>query len=91
VASGICWHQKLLLNRFSAKKELSAGIVEGLNYRVKLTIREAHTAAAPSKPPESLSITPRDANLSRNSLTDSAEEARNQKSAHFMKRGTQCP
>ncbi|MBP7746389.1 MAG: transposase [Phycisphaerae bacterium] len=42
VARSIRTHQKLILNWFAAKKEFSAGIVEGLNYRVKLTIREAY-------------------------------------------------
>jgi len=32
----------LILNWFAAKKEFSAGIVAGLNYRVKLTIRKAY-------------------------------------------------
>jgi len=31
-----------ILNWFAAQKEFSAGIVEGLNYRVKLTIRKAY-------------------------------------------------
>ena len=42
MAPGICSHQKPTLNWFVAKKEFSAGIVEALNHRVKLTIREAH-------------------------------------------------
>jgi transposase len=42
VARSIRTHQKLILNWFAAKKEFSAGIVEGLNYRVKLTIRKAY-------------------------------------------------
>ncbi len=35
-------HQKLILNWFAARKEFSSGIVEGLNYRIKLTIRKAY-------------------------------------------------
>jgi len=42
VARSIRAHQTLILNWFAAKKEFSAGIVEGLNYRVKLTIRKAY-------------------------------------------------
>lgn len=42
VARSIRTHQKLILNWFAAKKEFSSGIVEGLNYRVKLTIRKAY-------------------------------------------------
>jgi len=42
VARSIRTHETLILNWFAAKKEYSAGIVEGLNYRIKLTIRKAH-------------------------------------------------
>ena len=42
VARSIRAHQNLILNWFAAKKEFSCGIVEGLNYRVKLTIRKAY-------------------------------------------------
>jgi transposase len=42
VARSLRDHQTLILNWFAAKKEFSAGIVEGLNYRVKLTIRKAY-------------------------------------------------
>jgi transposase len=42
VARSIRSHQQLILNWFAAKKQFSAGIVEGLNYRVKLTIRKAY-------------------------------------------------
>ena len=42
VARSIRTHQKLILNWFAARKEFSSGIVEGLNYRVKLTIRKAY-------------------------------------------------
>jgi transposase len=42
VARSIRAHQDLILNWFAAKKEFSCGIVEGLNYRVKLTIRKAY-------------------------------------------------
>lgn len=42
VARSIRNHQQLILNWFAAKKQFSAGIVEGLNYRVKLTIRKAY-------------------------------------------------
>jgi transposase len=42
VARSIQAHQGLILNWFAARKEFSSGIVEGLNYRVKLTIRKAY-------------------------------------------------
>jgi transposase len=42
VARSIRVHRQLILNWFTAKKEFSSGIVEGLNYRIKLTIREAY-------------------------------------------------
>jgi transposase len=42
VARSIRRHDVLILNWFAAKKQFSAGIVEGLNYRVKLTIRKAY-------------------------------------------------
>ncbi len=41
-ARSIRAHQDLILNWFAAKKEFSSGIVEGLNYRIKLTIRKAY-------------------------------------------------
>ena len=34
-------HRELLLNWFRAKKEISSGVVEGLNTNVKLAIRKA--------------------------------------------------
>ena len=42
VARSIRAHKGLILNWFAAKKEFSSGIVEGLNYRIKLTIRKAY-------------------------------------------------
>ncbi len=42
VARSIRTHPTLILNWFAARKEFSSGIVEGLNYRVKLTIRKAY-------------------------------------------------
>jgi transposase len=42
VARSIRKHRELILNWFRANKEISSGIVEGLNYRVKLTIRKAY-------------------------------------------------
>lgn len=35
-------HQPLLLNWFRAKKRISSGVVEGLNNRLKLTLRKAY-------------------------------------------------
>ena len=42
VARGSRAHQDLNLIRFAARKEFSSGIVEGLNYRINLTIRKAY-------------------------------------------------
>ena len=42
VARSIRAHKGLILNWFAAQKEFSSGIVEGLNYRIKLTIRKAY-------------------------------------------------
>jgi transposase len=35
-------HRDLILNWFKARKEFSSGIVEGFNYRIKLTMRKAY-------------------------------------------------
>lgn len=42
VAHSIRKHRELILNWFKAKKEFNSGIVEGLNYKIKLTIRKAY-------------------------------------------------
>ncbi len=42
VARGIRKHRELILNWFRARKQFSSGIVEGLNYKVKLTVRKAY-------------------------------------------------
>jgi len=42
VAHSIRGHRELILNWFKAKKEFNSGIVEGLNYKIKLTIRKAY-------------------------------------------------
>lgn len=42
VARSIRSHKELILNWFRAKKEFSSGIVEGMNYKIKLTIRKAY-------------------------------------------------
>jgi len=42
VARSIRNHRELILNWFKAKKEFNSGIVEGLNYKNKLTIRKAY-------------------------------------------------
>ena len=42
VARSIRRHRELILNWFKAKKEFSSGIVEGLNYKIKLSIRKAY-------------------------------------------------
>jgi len=42
VARSIRGHRDLILNWFRAKKEFNSGIVEGLNYKIKLTLRKAY-------------------------------------------------
>ena len=42
VARSIRLHRELILNWFKAKKEFNSGIVEGFNYKIKLTIRKAY-------------------------------------------------
>ena len=42
VARSIRAHKGLILDGFVAQKEFSSGIVEGLNYRIKPTIRKAY-------------------------------------------------
>jgi len=42
IARSLRAHEDLILNWFVAKKEYSSGIVEGLNNKVKLTIRKAY-------------------------------------------------
>lgn len=42
VARSIRGHRELILNWFKARKEFNSGIVEGLNYKIKLTIRKAY-------------------------------------------------
>ena len=42
VARSIRGHRELILNWFKAKKEFNSGIVEGLNYKIKLTVRKAY-------------------------------------------------
>jgi transposase len=58
VARTLRAHRELILNYFRAKKQFSSGIVEGLNNKVKLTMRKAAaagrvsiiTAGFPSQP-----------------------------------------
>ncbi len=42
VASTLRGHRELILNYFRAKKQLSSGVVEGLNNKAKLTIRKSY-------------------------------------------------
>ena len=41
-AKSIRKHKPLILNWFKAKKAFSSGIVEGLNTKVKLTVRKSY-------------------------------------------------
>jgi transposase len=47
VARSLRGHRELLLNWFRAKGEISAGIVEGLNAKAKLTMRKAYGFRTP--------------------------------------------
>ena len=47
VARSIRAHQGLILNWFAAQREFCSGIAEGLNYRIKLTIRKAYGFRTP--------------------------------------------
>jgi len=42
VARSVRKHRELILNWFRARNKFSAGIVQGLNYKIKLTIRKAY-------------------------------------------------
>jgi len=42
VARSVRDHRTLILNWFAAQKEFSRGIVEGLNYKIKLSLRKAY-------------------------------------------------
>ena len=42
MAQSIRAHQDLILNWLPAQKESPCGIVQGLNYKIKLTIRKAY-------------------------------------------------
>ena len=42
VARSLREHRELILNWFTAKKEFNSGIVEGLNYKIKLSLRKAY-------------------------------------------------
>ncbi|HEV2348998.1 MAG TPA: transposase [Terriglobia bacterium] len=42
VARSLGQHRELILNYFRAQKLISSGVAEGLNNRVKVTIRKSH-------------------------------------------------
>jgi transposase len=42
VAKTLRGHRALILNYFRAKKQLSSGVVEGLNNKAKVTIRKSY-------------------------------------------------
>ncbi len=42
VARMLRTHRELILNYFRAKKQLSSGVVEGLNNKAKVTMRKSH-------------------------------------------------
>ena len=57
VARTLRAHRSLLLNYFQARKQHSSGGVEGLNNKVKLTLKRAYVFPPPT-PAKSLSSTP---------------------------------
>jgi transposase len=42
VAKTLRSHRELILNYFRAKKQFSSGVVEGLNNKIKVTIRKSY-------------------------------------------------
>jgi transposase len=42
IAKTLRGHRELILNYFRAKKQFSSGVVEGLNNKVKLTMRKSY-------------------------------------------------
>lgn len=42
VAASLAGHRELLLNYFRARKEISGGVIEGLNNKVKVTFRKSY-------------------------------------------------
>ena len=42
VAKTLRSHRELILNYFRAKKQLSSGVVEGLNNKAKVTMRKSY-------------------------------------------------
>jgi transposase len=68
-------HRELLLNWFQAKGTISAGVVEGLNNKVKLTMRKSY--GFPTKNAAEIALYHNLANLPEpESPTDSGEEAK---------------
>jgi transposase len=42
IAKTLRAHRELILNYFKAKKQFSSGVVEGLNNKVKVTMRKSY-------------------------------------------------
>jgi transposase len=42
IAKTLRAHRELILNYFTAKKQFSSGVVEGLNNKVKVTMRKSY-------------------------------------------------
>ena len=77
--------RQLILNRFEAKKEFLSGIVEGLNYKVKLTLRKAYGF----RELRAAAIALYHAYPHRNSPTNAAEEVKRKRTrtANYERRG----
>jgi transposase len=74
IAGSFRQHRELILNYFRAQKLLSSAVVEGLNYKAKVTIRKSY-ASAPSVSSNSLAITHLAGCPSPNPPTISSEES----------------
>ena len=74
IAASLHEHRDLILNWFRAKGTVSAGFVEGLNNKAKLTIRKAF-GFGPTKPSKSPYTTHLAIFLNQTSPTNSVEEA----------------
>jgi hypothetical protein len=75
IARSLRQHRELILNYFRAQKLLSSGVVEGLNNKAKVTMRNS-TDFGPSVSSNSPSITHLASCPSRNPPTISSDESK---------------
>jgi hypothetical protein len=74
IARTLRTHRELLLNYFKAKKQFSSGVVEGLNNKAKVTMRD-RMASAPFASWNSPSITRLASSQSPSAPMNSSDEA----------------